>query len=107
MSLSVYLDDENLEELYWRNITHNLGKMARTAGLYECLWRPDEIGITTAHQLIEPISKGIAFLAMHRRICEQDNPPNGWGNWESLYDFCCDYLKACTEHPSATVRAWR
>jgi len=107
MSLSVYLEDENLEELYWRNITHNLGKMARTAGLYECLWRPDEIGITTAHQLIEPISKGIAFLAMHRRICEQDNPPNGWGNWESLYDFCCDYLKACTEHPSATVRVWR
>jgi len=107
MSLSVYLDDENLEELYWRNITHNLGKMARTAGLYECLWHPDEIGITTAHQLIEPISKGIAFLAMHRRVCEQDNPPNGWGNWESLYDFCCDYLKACTEHPSATVRAWR
>ena len=107
MSLDVHLEDENGNDLYWRNITHNLNKMAGTAGIYEALWRPEEIEITTAHQLIEPISKGIAFLAMHRRLCEQDNPPNGWGNWQNLYDFCCDYLKACTAHPLATVRVSR
>jgi hypothetical protein len=107
MSLDVHLEDENGNDLYWRNITHNLNKMAGTAGIYECLWRLEEIGITTAHQLIEPISKGIAFLAMHRHICELDNPPNGWGDWEALYDFCCSYLKACTEHPLAIVRVSR
>jgi hypothetical protein len=107
MSLDVHLEDENGNDLYWRNITHNLNKMAGTAGIYEALWRPEEIGITTAHQLIEPISKGIAFLAMHRHLCEQDNPPNGWGNWQGLYDFCCDYLKACTAHPLAAVRVSR
>jgi hypothetical protein len=107
MSLDVYLEDENGETLYWRNITHNLNTMAGTAGLYQCLWRPEEIGITTAHQLIEPITKGVAFLAIHRHICEQDNPPNGWGNWRGLYDFCCDYLKACTEYPLATIRVSR
>jgi hypothetical protein len=103
MSLDVYLEDQDGEQLYWRNIPHNLNTMAGTAGLYECLWRPDEVGITTAHQLIEPISKGIAFLAAHRHVCEQDNPVNGWGNWEDLYDFCCSYLKACTEHPLSSV----
>jgi hypothetical protein len=107
MSLDVYLEDESGESLYWRNITHNLNKMAGTAGIYEVLWRPEEIGITTAHQLIEPISKGIAFLAMYRDLCEQDNPPNGWGDWQSLYNFCCDYLKACSEHPLAIVRVSR
>jgi hypothetical protein len=107
MSLDVYLEDESGDDLYWRNITHNLGKMAGTAGIYEALWRPEEIGITTAHQLIKPISKGIAFLAMYRLLCEQDNPPNGWGDWQSLYDFCCSYLKACTEHPLATIRVCR
>jgi hypothetical protein len=107
MSLDVYLEHENGESLYWCNITHNLNKMAGTAGIYEALWRPEEIGITTAHQLIEPISKGIAFLTMHRHLCEQDNPPNGWGDWQSLYDFCCSYLKACTEHPLATIRVSR
>ena len=107
MSLDVYLEDENGETLYWRNITHNLNTMAGTAGIYEALWRPEELGITTAHQLIVPISKGITFLAMQRRICEQDNAPNEWGTWEGLYDFCCSYLKACSEHPLATVRASR
>ena len=107
MSLDVHLEDENGDDLYWRNITHNLGKMAGTAGLYECLWRPDEVGITTAHQLIEPVSKGIVFLTMYRTVCEQDNPPNGWGDWGVLYDFCCDYLKACSEHPLATIRVSR
>lgn len=107
MSLDVNLEDEDGNYLYWRNITHNLTKMARTAGLYECLWRPEEIDITTAHQLIEPLCKGITFLTMYRHLCEQDNPPNGWGNWESLYDFCCDYLKACTEHPLSIIRVSR
>lgn len=107
MSLDVHLEDENGDDLYWRNITHNLGKMAGTAGIYECLWRPEEIGITTAHQLIEPISKGITFLAMYRNLCEVDSPSNGWGTWQSLYEFCCDYLKACTEYPSATIRVCR
>jgi hypothetical protein len=107
MSLDVYLEREDGQNLYWRNITHNLNKMAVTAGIYEYLWRPEEIGITTAHQLIEPISKGIAFLSMYRTICEQDTPPNRWGNWQNLYDFCCDYLKACSEHPMASVRVSR
>jgi len=33
MSLDVYLENEAGEELYSRNITHNLGKMACAAGL--------------------------------------------------------------------------
>ncbi len=43
MSLDVHLEDENGNDLYWRNITHNLTTMASTAGLYECLWRPEEL----------------------------------------------------------------
>lgn len=107
MSLDVYLEDENGRDLYWRNITHNLNTMAGTAGLYECLWRPEESGITTAYQLIAPLAKGIAFLVMQRTICEQDNPPNGWGAWDDLYDFCCAYMKACSEYPQAAVRVSR
>jgi hypothetical protein len=49
MSLDVRLEDENGRELYW----HNLTKMAGTAGLYDCLWRPEEIGITTARARLE------------------------------------------------------
>ena len=42
-------DDAKLADV---NITHNLNKMADAVGLYEVLWKPDEIGITTASQMI-------------------------------------------------------
>ena len=32
--------EEKSEELFWANITHNLGKMADKAGIYEACWRP-------------------------------------------------------------------
>lgn len=34
--------------LYDANITHNLNRMADEAGIYEHVWRPEEIGVTTA-----------------------------------------------------------
>src|SRR5260221_6791232 len=49
-------DDAGEREVYWANITHNLGLMARECGLYEPLWRPVENGITHARQLVEPLS---------------------------------------------------
>ncbi len=38
-------DDDHTHRptLYWRNITHNLGRMAVEAGIYEALWRPEEL----------------------------------------------------------------
>ena len=35
--------EEREEDLYSANITHNLGKMADAAGLYEALWRPHRL----------------------------------------------------------------
>ena len=52
--VKVTLDEES-DYVYSANITHNLTKMADEAGIYECLWRPEEIGITKAGQLIEPL----------------------------------------------------
>src|SRR6266496_3980933 len=46
-------------ELYWRNITHNLNTMADAAGIYKHLWRPEELGITKAGELIAPLAAGL------------------------------------------------
>ena len=40
------------EEGYEANITHNLSRMAQDAGIYHYLWRPEEMNITQAGQLI-------------------------------------------------------
>ena len=44
MSLDVYLTDAEGREVFSANITHNLGAMAKEAGIYMHLWRPDELG---------------------------------------------------------------
>ena len=107
MSLDVYLVDESGKELYSRNITHNLTDMADEAGIYQCLWRPEEIDITHARQLIEPLEKGVALLATHKSTFERFNSPNGWGMWEHFLPFCADYLQACRDHPDAWVKVSR
>jgi len=107
VSLDVSLKNEHSDELYTRNITHNLNTMAKEAGIYKCLWRPDENGITHAHQIIEPLSAGLAQLVAHKRLFEKFNSPNGWGLWEHLVLFCADYLQACRDHPDALVEVSR
>lgn len=107
MSLNVYLESETGEELYSRNITHNLGKMAGEAGVYECLWRPDEHGITHARQIIEPLAAGVALLATQKARFEEFNAPNGWGLWANFLPFCADYLQACRDNPDALVKVSR
>lgn len=98
---------ESQEEVYWANITHNLNKMAGEAGIYEALWRPDEVGITHASQLIEPLSKGLELLRSDPARFTVFNASNGWGKYENLMRFVADYLEACCNHPSAEVSVSR
>lgn len=95
------------EEVYWRNITHNLNRMADEAGVYDACWRPDEIGITVAAQLIEPLEKGLALLRSDPERFKAFNPSNGWGNYDGLVAFVESYLSACREYPRAKVYASR
>jgi hypothetical protein len=107
MSLDVTLRDEAGDELYSRNITHNVGRMAQEAGIYKCLWRPEELGITHAKQMIDLLEKGVALLATEKGRFEQFNSPNGWGMWEHFVPFCMDYLQACRNHPESQVEVSR
>lgn len=102
--IAVLEDDSSV---YSANITHNLGKMASEAGLYQALWRPEEIGITRAHQLIEPLRTGWEYLRSNPDHFKQFNPENGWGNYDNLIAFTEQYLEACEQYPTAEVRVSR
>lgn len=107
MSLDVYLVEARPTEVYWRNITHNPGKMAAEAGIYRHLWRPEELGLTRASELIEPLTVGLELLRSDPERFRAFNPPNGWGNYEGLVDFVAEYLAACIENPAADLRVSR
>lgn len=107
MSLDVMLIKNMPTEIYTRNITHNLNKMADEAGIYKHLWRPDEIGITKAGELIEPLKTGLALLKSNPERFKVFNPSNGWGSYSGLVSFVTEYLEACEQHPDATIEVSR
>jgi hypothetical protein len=112
MSLDVYLEDRcdhcgRFGQLYAANISHNLCTMAEAAGIYRHLWRPEEIGITTAAQLVEPLREGLARLQADEAKFVALNPKNGWGSYDGFVPWVARYLRACEDSPRSTVRVSR
>jgi hypothetical protein len=101
------IEEELTNEIFSGNITHNLGKMARAAEIYECLWEPETLGITTAHQLLPHLAKGYSRLFSEPEKFIPLNPENGWGNYELFVEFVCKYASACIENPDAKVSVCR
>lgn len=124
MSLDVYLVGPETEEpcmcecgnqhtkkkrpyYFDANITHNLNKMAQEAGIYQALWRPEEIQVTTAGQLIPLLTEGLARLKANPVWFRSFNPSNNWGTYEGLVSSVEAYLRACEEHPEADIQVSR
>jgi hypothetical protein len=107
VGLDVYLKQMQLVPVYEAGITHNLNKMATEAGVYHALWRPEEIGITHAAQLIEPLTKALADLKARPGFYMLLTPENGWGTYEDLCKFIERYLTECIKNPTAEVHVDR
>ena len=107
MSLDVYLEVVRPCRIYSGNVTHNLGKMADAAGIYQALWRPEELGISKAEQLIPLLQAGLALLKARPAKFKKFNPENGWGTYDGFVKFVEEYLAACGENQEAAVRVWR
>ena len=90
-------------KVFTANITHNLTTMADAAGIYQHLWRPEEIGIEKASELIQPLSDGLVELLDNPEKYKQYNPSNGWGTYGGLVAFVKRYLEACATYPEATI----
>lgn len=122
MSLDVYLINKHEEscphcskpiavreeDVYSGNITHNLGKMAEAAGIYEAMWCPEDISSKPrAKDIIVLLEKGLSDLKSRPEYFEQFNATNGWGLYEHFVPFVEEYLEACKEYPEAEISASR
>ena len=104
MSLTVYLIETRPVEVYENNITHNLGKVAREAGVYDALWRPEELDVKTARDLMPHLEAGLKALWADPPKFKAHSPENGWEDYEGLWEFVRSYWIACIANPDATVR---
>ena len=94
-------------EVFSANVTHNMCDMADEAGLYKPLWRPEEVGITKAHQLIPILEAGIKLMESDPERFEKFNPDNGWGSYDVFLPWVKDYLCACKQYPEAKITVSR
>jgi hypothetical protein len=109
MSLDVYLSAVVTERrpVFSANITHNLHRMAAAAGIADHLWSPEEMGITKAAQLVEPIRAGLARMKADPDKFRVFDAPNGWGTYDQFVPWIEHYLAALEENPDAVVEASR
>lgn len=110
------------EQLFWANITHNLGKMADEADIYEALWRPyrlhkdykhfniyeDEIDFEEsvniyAKDIIDIVEKGLKKMKENPQHYTKFNSPNGWGTYENFVPWIEKYLEALKKYPESKV----
>jgi hypothetical protein len=107
MSLDVSLTKVRSTEVFWANITHNLNDMAEAAGIYKHLWLPEEIGITHAGQLIEPLEAGLKKMKADPDKYREYDSPNGWGKYDDFVPWVERYIEACKQDPDAEVSVSR
>lgn len=121
MSLHIYfLDDEgnDIEVESNLNITHNLTRVVNECGKlwgrkhYELIWRPDELlgvdnGKVKVADIIHRLPTLLEDLINNEVELRQYLPSNGWGTFEGLIGFVCDYLKECYKHKEAYIYCCR
>jgi len=106
MRLDVYLNKDK-ETIYTSNITHNLTGMAEEAGIYKHLWRPEELHIKKASELIDPLIEGLSKMLREPERFRKFNAPNGCGSYEDFIQFVQEYIIACADNPNSEVETWR
>ena len=94
-------------QIDWFNITHNLGRMAAAAGVYDCVWRPEEHGIEICQQMIKPLMKGLLKLTCYPNEFTQYNPENGCGSYDGFVEVLKKYLTICEDNPTAKIKVCR
>lgn len=92
---------------YTNNITHNLAPMAKRAGLYAALWRPDENGFARASDAVSALEAGIEYMKANENDLLPLNPKNEWGDYAGLLGFAQETLIACKERPDFLIQVCR
>ena len=111
MSLDFYLiknlDNGKKEYVFETNITHNLNRMADAAGIYGCLWRPDENDFHTAADVIPVLRAGLCKLVSDPSYYKKFDAENGWGLYVDFVPFCINVLEACMANLDAEIEVSR
>ena len=120
MGLNIYFYDgvgEDAKEIEIEShlqITHNLNSVVSELGLlvgkpyYEVIWIPDELfvlknGEVPVGLVLKVLPDLIKNLLKFEDRLTEYLPSNGYGTFEGLVSFLCDYLKECYRNKDSFV----
>ena len=89
------------------NITHNLNVMADKAGIYMEVWRPDEMGVKRAFDIVGALGRAIKDLQSRPAYYRKYNPKNHWGSYQTFLDFIKGYQFSCKKYPNSVIGVCR
>lgn len=112
MSLDLYLHARKVcphcasffglgDELWWRNITHNVTEMWGKAGVYDAFY------MSEGHQAMEYVSvleRGLTLMVEDFKEYKALDAPNGWGRAEHAVAFLWAAYVAFRNNPEAMIR---
>lgn len=105
----------------WDGMTYNLAPMFRKAGFYEAIEGPfrdfcdamrnrkpedpEPINRGVAvEDVVELVRKGRDDMVENEDDYRELSPENGWGDYPGALRFTRALLKACVDHPHATIK---
>lgn len=105
MSLEITLE-QNGEEVFTANITHNCTAMAKKMNIYQALWNPSDESIVSelenAWDLQYFLHKGLQF-AKHNTLAVKELENAEWGTYANFINFVQEVFDACMKYPKAKV----
>ena len=121
MGLNIYFLDEDGSDVEIEShlqITHNLNTIVSELGLlanqpyYEIIWRPDElfdlkngeVPVALVYKILPTLIRDL--IKFEDRLTDY-LPSNGWGTFDGLIRFLCDYLKECRLHKDKYIYCCR
>jgi hypothetical protein len=107
MGIDISIKKLKYVDVFEVGTTHNLIEMAEKAGLYQYIWKPEELNIKEAHELIDPLYRGLTLLKSKPDYFKQFEADNGWGTYEQFVSFVEKYLNGCIENPDGLIEANR
>jgi len=123
MGLDIYFLDDQGEDIQMDShlqITHNLNtiliELDKFKGgetcYYKLIWRPDEVfscdnGKVPVNFVLCHLTEVIQDILLYQDSLEKYLPDNGYGTFQWLYSFLCDYLKECLLHQDSFIYCCR
>ena len=101
MSLENILINRNGHYIFTHKVPSELFDLACHSGLYDAVWRPDNIGATIAEHIIAPLTEGLIELTSNPQLYMLYAPSVDM--YRAFLKHISLYLKACMANPNAKI----